>query len=158
MSKLAIVIGACAVLGVAGAIVWLQRGEHVELQGRILDLRIHAATGSDLVLVVDCELTNPADVPFEVVETQGIAALADGDAFGATVAAMDTQRVLDAFPHLKGSAEIPLLKLHDVIGPGQTVRRRFALQFAGTGEPALKARRSLAVKLQERLGAVAELR
>lgn len=159
MNKTATLIGALVVVAVAAGIVWLQWGEHVELRGRVLDARAHGPAENDSVLVVDAELTNPADVPFEVAETEALVQPAQGEpATGSTVAAVDAQRVMEAFPLLKGSSEMPLLKLHDVIAPRQTVRRRFAFQFAGLGVKDLTARKSLTVKIQERLGAVAELK
>ena len=160
MNKQATAIGALIVLLVAGAIVWLQWGQHAELTGRILEARTHGTTETDCILVVDAELTNPSDVNFEVENTEAAIKAPDGaEATGATVAAVDALRVMEAFPLLMGSSNVPVLKLHDILAPRQTLRRRLTFQFAGVGEKTLTAhRKSLVVKIHERLGAVAELR
>jgi hypothetical protein len=159
MNKTATLAGAVVVLLVAAAWFYFEWGQHIELRGRILDARVHAATENDSVVVVDAELTNPADVNFEVDNTEAIVVPDAGEEVsGGPVAAVDAAKVMEAFPLLKGSSDMPLLTLTSVLKPHETVRRRLTFQFAGLPAKSFDKRKSLVVKIRERLGAVAELR
>ena len=154
-------IGALVVLAVAAGIVWLQWGEHVELDGRITAVRFHGVTEADTVAMVDCELKNPADVPFEVDEVEAVLQPPSGEPVtGAPVAVMDVPRLVEAYPALRGTgpAELGTLKARDVIGPRQGSKRTLMFQFAALKAADFEARKSLTVKIRERLGAVGVLK
>lgn len=159
MDKRILGIGALVVLAMIALLVWFQWGAHVELTGQLRDVRVQGVTPTDSIMVVDCALTNPATVPFEVDDIDALVQPAQGDPVtGAPVAVMDVPRLIEAYPALRGLSDPPSLKSRDVIKPGETVRRRLMFQFAGLSEAQLKTRKSLTVNIHERLGAVGVLK
>lgn len=159
MNKGLIGIGALIVMAVAGVVVWFQWGQHIEITGKITAVRLHGVTPTDTVAVVDCELVNPADVPFEVEDVEAVAQPATGEAVtGSSVAAVDIPRLVAAYPALQGVTERPTLKMRDAVAPRTTTRRSIMFQFAGLSAADFAARKSVTVRIRERLGSVGEVK
>lgn len=159
MNKGLIGVGALVALAAVAAAFWLDWGQHIELNGKVTAVRLHGVTPTDTVAVVDCDLTNPADVPFEVEDVEAVVQSASAEPItGSSVAAVDVPRLVAAYPALQALTERPTLKTRDALPPGQTSRRSVMFQFPGISAADFATRKSLTVKIRERLGSVAEVK
>ena len=94
-------IGAVAVLIAVGFILYVQRGAHVELQGKILKVRTMGMDDNSSLAVVDFRFVNPSDYPFVVRTVDVTATGADGQTYSSTpVSEVDAKRIFEYYPIL----------------------------------------------------------
>jgi len=152
----AIVGGIVAVGCVIGAVLYIQRGAHIDLKGAVLKVRTQAMDESSAVAVVDFRFVNPSNYPFVVqdvnVEIEG----KDGKTIESSpVSEVDARRLFEYYPAL-GQKFNDSLVIHDKIAPQASMDRMIVARFE-VPQATLEARKSLKVKIAEVDGPEAEL-
>jgi len=147
-----IVVIAIAVAG----IVYMQRGGHVELPGKILKVRTAALDEQSAAAVIDFRVTNPSDYPFQVRSvTVVLENQAGAQAEGATASELDAQRLMAGVP-LLGDKYNPSLMVRERVPPHTTVDRMIAARFEFP-DSQLQSRKRFLVRIEEVDGVVQEL-
>src|SRR5215469_11847213 len=59
-------IGLAIIAIAVAAVLWMQRGAHVELKGSVLKVRTAALDDTSSIAIIDFRFANPSDVPFVV--------------------------------------------------------------------------------------------
>ncbi len=94
---------ACIAIAVAG-IFYMQRGAHIDPQGRMLKVRTTPLDENSSLAVVDFRLNNTADYPFMVRSVTMVLEDASGvQTDGQTVSETDAKRVFEGIPLLAQS-------------------------------------------------------
>ncbi len=144
---------------VAVAVTWvffLQRGAHMELQGAILKVRTLSTDENSSVALIDFRGTNVADYPWMVRSVEVSLTDGQGDLVeGSTISDVDATRLFEYFP-LLGQKYNDSLVARTRIPPHQTIDRMIAARFE-MPEKALRARRSLRVRVEDVDGGVSEI-
>jgi hypothetical protein len=145
----------CIVIAVAG-ILYMQRGAHLDLPGKILKARTAPLDEASAVAVLDFRIANPSDVPFVVrtvtVEMEDSA----GNAYqGATISEIDAQRVFQSIP-LLGQKYNDTLLMREKVAPHVSQDRMVAARFEAP-ESTLEKRKRFVVRIEEIDGKVFEL-
>jgi hypothetical protein len=134
----------------------MQRGAHIEPQGKILKVRTQSLDENSSVAIADFRVENSSDHPVVVHELQVRAEDADGKSHeGTVVAEMDAQRLFQAYPVL-GQKYNDTLKIRDRIAPHQTLDRMVAARFE-VPQAQLDKRKKLAVRVKDVDGPTGEL-
>jgi hypothetical protein len=147
-------------LGVVGAGIFFllvgTKSAHVDLEGKVLKVRILSLGQRASFVVVDFRVTNPSDVPF-VVQT---AAIEVEPRTGEKITGMlsSKSQIDQVFQSLKlvGPKYNDMLGMRDKIDPHKTVDRMVAARVE-LSEAQIDSRRSLRIRVEEVDGAVAEL-
>lgn len=141
---------------IIGGVFYIQRGAHVELQGRILKVRTAPLDDNNSVAVVDFRFTNVADYAFAVRDVT--VAVEDGSGnriVGTAVAETDAQRLFQNIP-LLGQKYNASLIVRDKI-PGHTSEDRMIAASFAIPESQLEKRRQLSIRIEDVDGPVSEL-
>ncbi len=147
--------GLAAVVIMAAAILYIQRGAHIRLDGEIKQVRTAAMDDYSSVMVVDFRFFNPADYAFVVRRVDVSIVDADGHVYdGASISEVDALRLFEYYKAL-GQKFNDTLLMDDKIAPRSTQDRMIAARFA-VPERILEGRRSVTVRVEEVDGAVAE--
>jgi hypothetical protein len=136
-------------LGVAiAAVVYSQRGGHIDLQGKFLKSRTAPLDDNASVGVIDFRVTNPADYAF-VANTVTVAMedKSGKQTDGQTISEIDARRVFDAIP-LLGQKFNNTLIARDSVPPHGTLDRMVSARFE-VPDSALQARKRFVVKIAE---------
>jgi hypothetical protein len=141
-------------LGVGG-IFLMQRGDRIELPGKILKVRTAPLDENSSIAVIDFRIANPSDILFEVrtvtvemEDNQGKSYL------GESVSEMDAKRLFEALPVLGPKFNQTLL-MRDRIGSHGSADRMIAARFK-TPMALLDARKRFLVRIEEVDGKVFE--
>ena len=144
-----IVVVAIAVSG----IIYMQRGAHVELTGKILKVRTAPLDEQSAAVAVDFRITNPSDYPFQIqAVTVVMESQSGGTTEGATASEMDAQRLMDGVPLLGGKFN-PTLMVRERVPARTTLDRMVAARFE-VPDSQLQARKRFLVKVEEVDGVV----
>jgi hypothetical protein len=145
----------CIALAVAG-ILYMQRGAHLELPGKILKVRTAPLDEQSSVAIVDFRISNPSDYPAVVRTVTVFAEQPDGSrAEGKTISDLDAQRVFQGIP-LLGEKYNPSLMIRDKIPPHATWDRMIATRFE-IPDGQLQKRRRLIISIEEIDGKIFEI-
>jgi hypothetical protein len=110
-------IGIVVVAIVVSGVVYMQRGGHVELTGKILKVRTAPLDDQSSAVAIDFRITNPSDYPFQI---QAVTVILEGpggaSTDGATASDMDAQRLMTGVP-LLGDMYNPTLMVRERV-PG----------------------------------------
>ncbi|MGA2267894.1 MAG: hypothetical protein ABSH44_05430 [Bryobacteraceae bacterium] len=137
-------------------VVYMQRGAHIDLPGKVLKVRTAPLDEASAVAVVDFRVSNPADYPF-VVRTVTVA-MEDGsgaESVGQTISEVDARQVFQAIP-LLGQKYNDTLLMRDTIPPHNSWDRMVAARFEAP-DAKLQARKRFVVRVEEVDGKVFEL-
>jgi hypothetical protein len=138
------------------AIVYLQWGAHVELQGRIAKVRTAAADEASSIAVLDFRFVNPSDYPFIVRRVDVFVEDENGQVHeGAVISEADAKRLFEALP-LLGQKYNESLLIRTRIRPKETMDRMVAARFE-LSEARLASRKRLWVRVEDVDGAVSEI-
>lgn len=151
----ALVIG--LVIGVVGltAVLWVNKGSHLELQGTIQKVRT-IALDEATAIVADFRFTNASDALLMVREVAMILTDAEGKEIqGALAADSDAKRMMDYYTAI-GPKYNDSLKMRDRVKGRETVDRMLAARFE-IPEAKVQARRNLRVRITDMDGAVSEI-
>ncbi len=137
----------CIAIAVAG-ILYMQRGAHLDLPGKILKARTAPLDENSSVAMIDFRISNPSDYPAVVRTVTVYAEEKNGNRLtGVTISDPDAKRVFDAIP-LLGPKFNPSLILQDKI-PGHAVWDRMIAARFDAPDATLQARNQFIVSIEE---------
>lgn len=143
----AFAIGLAVIAVAVGAMLYMQRGAHMALPGKILRVRTIGSDGPSSVALIDLEFTNSSDYLWIVREISATFEDGKGNRFDGRVASLvDAQRLFDASGSL-GSFNPPL-GTASKIPAHRTESHTLAVQF-DVPESVLQARKHLRVQIDE---------
>jgi len=151
-----LLIGLAAVSLLTALVFWIQRGAHLELEGRIQKVRTLALPDSSTIVVIDFRFANAANYPFVVRRVDVLLDSAEGRTLeGAVISEPDAVNVFRYYP-LLGQKYNPSLTARTRIAPRQSLDRMIAARFE-LPEEQLARRKSLRVRVEDVDGAVSEI-
>jgi hypothetical protein len=122
-------IGLAIIALAVGGIFVMQRGDRIELPGKILKVRTAELDADSSIAVIDFRITNPSDVQFEVrtvtvemEDNQGKSYL------GQSVSEMDAKRLFEGLPVLGAKYNTTLL-MRERLGSHGSADRMIAARF-----------------------------
>jgi hypothetical protein len=148
----AFTIGLVAVAVVVGAILFMQRGAHMELTGS-MNVRIHPTDANTALALIDMHIANPADYGFEVSDVTVTLETNAGDFPATIVSRVDAQRFAEATP--EAGPFHPTLYTRAIIPAHSTSDYTLLAQY-NAPERILKDRKRFRVQIQEINGKTAE--
>jgi len=154
---IALGIAVLVVAAIVGGVFYVQRGAHVELQGKILKVRTAPLDESNSVAVLDFRFTNIADYPFTVREVTVSLEDSSGNRIeGMTIAETDARRLFESIP-LLGEKYNASLIVRDQIPAHASEDRMIAASFH-IPEAQLDKRRGLTIRVEDVDGPVSEIK
>jgi len=105
------------------------KGNHLQLQGKILKVRTGALTGTDSVAVLDFRIENPSDIPFVVRIVKVTLEKANGEKADGSLVSKSGMSQLFQFNRFLGSPYNEALSLRDKVPPHDKVDRMVAARF-----------------------------
>jgi len=149
-------IGLAVILVAVCAVLYMQRGAHIELRGTVLKVRTLALEENASLAVVDFRFANPADYPFVVRSCILLVEDPSGkEQEGASIPELDIRRIFEYYP-LLGKKYNESLVLKDKIAARSSEDRMIAARFE-IPQSLLDARKSLKVRIEDVDGPVSEL-
>ena len=126
---IALGIGLAVIALVVAGIFVMQRGDRIELPGKILKVRTAELDPDSSIAVIDFRITNPSNVQFEVrTVTVELEDVAGKSYLGQSVSEMDAKRLFEGVPVL-GQKYNPTLLMRERIGSGASADRMIAARF-----------------------------
>jgi hypothetical protein len=148
-------IGLVAVAITVGVTMESTKGNHLELDGRILHVRLLSLNPKATIVVVDFRETNPSDVRFIVKNIEvTLDGIKDAPA-GQVISKYDLKTVFDNLK-IVGPKFNDALSAGDLIAPHQTVDRMVGARFE-LGEQAIERRSAVRIQIEDLDRTVAEL-
>jgi hypothetical protein len=148
-------IGLAIIALAVGGIFVMQRGDRMELPGKILKVRTAPLDDDSSIAVIDFRITNPSDILFEVrtvtvemEDNQGKSYL------GQSVSEMDAKRLFEGLPVLGPKFNTTLL-MRERLGSHGSADRMIAARFQAPLS-LLDARKRFLVRIEEVDGKVFE--
>jgi hypothetical protein len=148
-------IGLAIIALAVGGIFLMQRGDRIELPGKILKVRTAPLDEESSIAVIDFRIANPSDILFEVrtvtvemEDSQGKGSVGD------SVSEMDAKRLFEGVPVL-GPKFNPTLLMRDRIGSHGSADRMIAARFQ-VPMAVLDGRKRFVVRIEEVDGKVFE--
>jgi hypothetical protein len=94
-------VGLAAVAMLVGGILYMQRGDAIDLPGKILKVRTAPLDENSTIAVLDFRITNPSNILLEVLQvTVEMEDAAGKTATGSVIGETDARRVFEAVPAL----------------------------------------------------------
>jgi hypothetical protein len=141
-------IGLAVIALAVGGIFLMQRGDRIELPGKILKVRTAPLDEDSSIAVLDFRITNPSNILFEVrtvtvemEDNQGKSYL------GQSVSEMDAVRLFEGLPVL-GQKFNPTLLMRDRLGSHGSADRMIAARFQAPMS-LLDGRKRFIVRIEE---------
>jgi hypothetical protein len=145
-----------AVVGIGLAFVLIgTSGNHLELKGTILKVRLLPLSPTASLAVVDFRVNDPSDVPFVIKGASLTLEPSSGDALdGMTVSKTDIENVFQYNPIL-GPKFNPVLGIEDKIAPHQRLDRMVGARFE-IPESQAEERKAIHLHIEGMTGATAD--
>jgi hypothetical protein len=131
------------------------RGNHLELDGRILHVRTLSVNPHATIVVVDFRENNPSDVRFIVKNIEMALIGVKDEPTGQIISKYDLKTVFENMK-LVGPKFNEALSTGDVVEPHQTVDRMVGARFE-LGESAVEGRTAVRIRIEDLDRTVAEL-
>jgi hypothetical protein len=148
-------IGLAIIALAVGGIFLMQRGDRMQLPGKILKVRTAPLDDDSSIAVIDFRIANPSDILFEVREVTVEMVDSQGKSYlGQSVSEVDAKRLFEGLPVL-GSKFNPTLIMRDRIGSHGSSDRMIAARFQAPWS-LLDARKRFLVRIEEVDGKVFE--
>jgi len=149
-------IGIAVVAIAVCAVVYTQRGGHVELSGKILKVRTAPLDEQSSAAVIDFRVTNASDYPYQVRGVTVVLESQNGaQAEGSTASEVDAQHLIAGLP-LLGDKYNQSLMVRERVPAHTTLDRMIAARFE-VPDAQLQARKRFLVRIEEVDGVVNEL-
>jgi hypothetical protein len=154
-----------AAFGVAIAVISLlvwqgfvsTKGNHLEPAGKIGKLRAQKVDDNEIVVVLDFQMKNDADIAMVVRGVEAGLESADGSLVkGGVLAGVDLVNVFRNYPQL-GEQYNPPLKARETVKGHDSVDRMVGFRF-DMPEAAFQQRKSLTLRIEDITGPVLELK
>jgi hypothetical protein len=143
----ALAIGLIVVAVTVGAILYMQRGAHMDLPGQMARIRIVSTGDNDALALIDLRLTNPSDYAITVRNVTVILEKKSGEQFPREIIARsDSQRLFESLPD-SGPYHAPLFT-EATVPPATTAVYTLAAQF-NAPERLLQDRKRFIVRIEE---------
>jgi hypothetical protein len=150
-------IGLAVVAVALVSVLWVNKGSHLELKGKILKVRTLSVEPNATILAIDFRVTNLADYVYMIKEAEVTMDTNDGKTLDATtISRDDTDRVFEFYKVLGPKYNQTLIQ-RDKIGPRETADRMLAVRVEAP-LAAVDGRKDLHLKLDEADGAVSEIK
>jgi hypothetical protein len=148
-------IGLAIIALAVGGIFFMQRGDRMQLPGKILKVRTAPLDDDSSIAVIDFRIANPSDILFEVREVTVEMVDSHGKSYlGQSVSEVDAKRLFEGLPVL-GPKFNPTLIMRDRIGSHGSSDRMIAARFQ-TPLSLLDGRKRFLVRIEEVDGKVFE--
>jgi hypothetical protein len=141
-------IGLAIIALAVGGIFLMQRGDRMELPGKVLKVRTAPLDEESSIAVIDFRITNPSNILFEVrtvtvemEDNQGKSLL------GQSVSEMDAKRLFEGVP-LLGLKFNPTLLMRERLGSHGSADRMIAARFQAA-VAMLDGRKRFVVRIEE---------
>src|SRR4051794_38826025 len=122
-------IGLAVIALAVGGIFLMQRGDRIELPGKILKVRTAELDQDSSIAVIDFRITNPSDVQFEVRTVTVEMEDNQGKSYqGQSVSDMDATRLFEGLPVL-GQKYNKTLLMRERLGSHGSADRMIAARF-----------------------------
>ncbi|MEO8595957.1 MAG: hypothetical protein ABI759_21730 [Candidatus Solibacter sp.] len=122
-------IGLAIIALAVGGIFFMQRGDRMQLPGKILKVRTAELDQDSSIAVLDFRISNPSDVQFEVrTVTVEMEDKAGKSYLGQSVSDMDAKRLFEAMPVLGGQFN-PTLLMRERLSSQGSADRMIAARF-----------------------------
>ena len=151
-----LVVGLLVMAVVVVGILYWTRGEHLELKGSILKVRLQEMDEKSAVAIVDFRFVNPSDYLFVVRTVTVTLEDAKGNLVEGRVSSEpDAKRLFEFYPVL-GQKFNDSLRARDKIASRQAMDRMVAVRFELPAS-ALAVRKNLRIRIEDVDGAVSEI-
>jgi hypothetical protein len=148
-------IGLAIIALAVGGIFLMQRGDRIELPGKILKVRTAPLSDDSSIAAIDFRIANPSDILFEVRTVTVEMEDSQGKSYqGDPVSEVDAKRLFEALPVL-GPKFNPTLIMRDRIGSHGSADRMIAARFQ-MPMAVLDGRKRFVVRIEEVDGKVFE--
>jgi len=145
---IALGIGLAVIAVVVAGIFVMQRGDRIELPGKILKVRTAELDADSSIAVIDFRITNPSNVQFEVrTVTVELEDNTGNSYMGQSVSEMDAKRLFEAVPVL-GEKYNPTLLMRERLGSRASADRMIAPRFQAP-VTLLDGRKRFIVRIEE---------
>ncbi len=141
-------VGLAIIALAVGGIVLMQRGDRIELPGKILKVRTAPLDEESSIAVIDFRITNPSNVIFEVRTVTVEMDDNEGKSYlGQSVSEMDATRLFEGVPVL-GPKFNPTLIMRERLGSHGSADRMIAARFQAP-MAMLDGRKRFVVRIEE---------
>jgi hypothetical protein len=141
-------IGLAIIALAVGGIFLMQRGDRIELPGKILKVRTAPLDDDSSIAVIDFRIANPSNILLEVRTVTVEMEDKQGRSYlGQSVSEMDAVRLFEGLPVL-GQKFNPTLLMRDRIGSHGSADRMIAARFQAP-MALLDARKRFVVRIEE---------
>ena len=141
-------IGLAIIALAVGGIFFMQRGDRMQLPGKILKVRTAALDDDSSVAVIDFRITNPSDILFEVRTVTVEMEDNQGKSYmGQSISEMDAKRLFEGLPVLGTKFNTSLL-MKDRLGSHGSADRMIAARFQAP-VALLDGRKRFVVRIEE---------
>ena len=141
-------IGLAIIALAVGGIFLMQRGDRIELPGKILKVRTAPLDEDSSVAVIDFRITNPSNILFEVRTVTVEMDDPQGRSYlGQPVSEMDAKRLFEGLPVL-GQKFNPTLIMRERLGSHGSADRMIAARFQAP-MALLDGRKRFVVRIEE---------
>lgn len=149
-------IGLAVVAAGLGVTLLSTKGAHLELDGRILHVRVLSLNPNASIVVLDFRAKNPSDVQFVVKNVEMVLEPASGEPLtGASISKADVENVFK-YEKILGPKYNDVLTIRDKIGAHETLDRMDGARFE-LGESAIDARKLVKLRIEDMDGTIAEI-
>jgi hypothetical protein len=151
-----VAVGLVVVALLVGVLLYLNRGSHIRLDGRIQKVRTFGVDANNTVAIIDFRFANPANYPFVVRRVEVFCDTKDGKTLDGVVASdADAKRMLDYYAHL-GPKYNDSLMIRDKVPPQASLDRMVAARFEAP-EAQVQGRSRMRVRVEDVDGASSEI-
>jgi len=151
----AFLVGLAVVSAGLFAVLYVNRGSHLELTGSILKVR-SLADGDGSIVFADFRVTNTAAYPFVVNSVEMSMETPEGEVAKAVMFSKSDVENVTRYLKLLGPKYNDVLSIQDKLPPVETVDRMAAGRFAFPPR-FLQQRKTLRLRIQEAGGTVSEI-
>lgn len=149
-----VAVGLVALIAVTTAVMWVNKGSHVVLEGSVQKIRTQDLDGA-CVMVVDFRATNPSSYAYVVRKVDLILDLDGQKVEGYVVADVDAKKLFEYYPSL-GQKFNDTMKPRDRVQPKETVDRMVMVRFEAP-EAKIKTNKGVVIRIEEVDGLVSDL-
>jgi hypothetical protein len=149
-------IGLAVVAAGLGITLLSTKGAHLELDGRILHVRVLSLNPNASIVVLDFRAKNPSDVQFVVKNVEIVLEPTSGEPLvGASISKADVDNVFK-YEKILGPKYNDVLSIRDKIGARETLDRMDGARFE-LGEAAIESRKLIKLRIEDMDGTIAEI-
>ena len=149
-------LGMAGVTALVAFLVWLNRGSHIELRGRIQKVRFQAMDENSAVVILDFRFVNPANYAFVVRTVKVLHDDTEGkETEGMVVSEVDARRLFQYYTALGQKFNDSLLA-REKVAPRHSMDRMIAARFE-MPQSRLEQRARFRILVEDVDGAVSEI-